>query len=77
MIRKIIDRDDGEWIAEENGGSFGVGARDMGETLPKATIGTVRFTSADGRTVTRQIATGTLPQLTDEALLNLLEEEDE
>ena len=72
-MRSIIDRNGIRWEVGETG-RHGVGAAGPGDPLPPLISGTVVFKSPDGREVVKKTAAGAVDTMTDEELLDLLEE---
>ena len=73
-MRHLTDSDGNHWEAEETGRQ-GSGIRGPDETLPDTP--TVLFTSDDGREVAKETLAGALDSMTDEDLVQLLEEKQE
>ena len=73
-MRHLTASDGVHWEAEETGRQ-GSGIRGPDDTLPDTT--TVLFTSDDGREIASETPAGALDSMTDEELVQLLEEKEE
>ena len=73
-MRSIVDSNGTRWEIEEVSGGYGVGAGAVFKPLPEPTRTAVIFKSTDGDKVVKTSRVGAVDKMSDEELLDLLED---
>jgi len=72
-VRQFRDKTGKSWEAFEVG-RHGAGAKGSGEAFPQATFASVLFSCEDGRSITRELAAGSLDKATVPDLISVLDD---